>query len=161
MRRGRHRLIGLVFMMVVLLAAGCADENSPAVGDQKTFTPAMLRENKMLRFFADAHPEAAILKFAKADLDADGREDIIVIYRDRAVGNRMCVIRTGGSAWVETNAVAAPVSDQMIQLRDIDAKPPLEFIVQGRKGAKVGYAIFRVENGRLVDVFGEGMQDCC
>ena len=49
----------------------------------------------------------------------------------------------------------------MIQLRDIDKKPPMEFIVQGAKGSKMGFAVFRIEENRLVDLFGEGMEDCC
>lgn len=73
----------------------------------------------------------------------------------------MCVIINKGLDFIETNSVPAPVSDQMIQFRDIDRKPPLEFILQGRKGAKAGYAIFRIEQGVLTDLFGEGMEDCC
>jgi hypothetical protein len=37
----------------------------------------------------------------------------------------------------------------------------MEFIVQGMKGANVGYAIYRLEGTKLEDLFGEGMKDCC
>jgi len=37
----------------------------------------------------------------------------------------------------------------------------MEFIVQGSKGNKTGFAVFRIENNQLVDLFGEGMEDCC
>jgi hypothetical protein len=60
-----------------------------------------------------------------------------------------------------TNEVPAPVSNQVITFKDIDDKPPLEFIVQGMKGANIGYAIYRVDGTKLEDLFGEGMKDCC
>ena len=73
----------------------------------------------------------------------------------------MCVVQDFRGQYRLTNEVPAPVSDQTIELKDIDEEPPMEFIVQGRKGAKVGFAIFRIEDGELVDLFGEGMEDCC
>ncbi len=114
-----------------------------------------------MRFFAGNHPALLILKYAQADLDNDGMEDLIVIYQIAKDQNEMCVILHHGEGFVESNSVPAPVSDQLIQFKDIDNKPPLEFIVQGRKGSKVGYAIFRFEDGKLADLFGQGMEDCC
>lgn len=158
-----YRLLGIKLLVAVtmLLAAGCADDISPSGGDQKDFSPSVLRENRMLQYFAGASPGMAILKYAQADLDDNGKPDLVVIYHSAAGENRMCVVRSFGADFIATNDVPAPVSDQMIQFRNIDEKPPLEFIVQGRKGAKVGYAIYRIEQGRLIDLFGEGMPDCC
>ncbi len=153
--------IKVLVAITMLLSAGCADVGTPTGGDQKDFSPSVLRENRMLQYFSSACPGITILKYAQADLDDDGKQDLIVIYRGAADKNRMCVVRRFGADFIATNDVPAPVSDQMIQFRNIDEKPPLEFIVQGRKGAKVGYAIYRIEDGRLIDVFGEAMQDCC
>lgn len=115
----------------------------------------------MMQYFAANHSKTTILKYAQADLDNDGKDDLVVIYQIAKAQNQMCIIRNQGGRFAETNAVPAPVSDQLILFRNIDAKPPLEFIVQGRKGAKAGYAIFRIEKGKLIDLFGEGMDDCC
>ncbi len=101
------------------------------------------------------------MKYAQADLNNDALEDLIIIYRLTSEKNMMCVLYQNNYAVYETNSVPAPVAEQMIQFRDIDETPPLEFILQGRKGAKVGYAIFRLEGGKLSDLFGEGMEDCC
>ena len=86
---------------------------------------------------------------------------MIVIYQVEAAKNMMRALLDKGDRYEFTNEVPAPVSDQVIEFKDIDEKPPLEFIVQGRKGAKIGFAIFKLVNGRLVDLFGEGMADCC
>ena len=102
-----------------------------------------------------------MIKYARADLNNDGRQDVVVIYRIAKDANRMRVILDLGDKYSDTNEVPAPLYDQSIVFRDIDKKPPLEFIVQGRKGAKIGYAIFRIENNQLIDIFGEGMEDCC
>lgn len=153
-------VICLIPLVLMFFSGGCA-QKAPVEGDQKDFTPAFLDESKMMQYFAANHPGQAILKYAEADLDNDGQKDLVVIYQAKKAKNEMCVIRFLDSALVETNSLPAPVSDQMIQFKDIDDKSPLEFILQGRKGAKVGYAIFRIEQGKLIDVFGEGMEDCC
>ncbi len=133
----------------------------PQEGDQKEFRQTVLQSNPALQYFVSIHPDSSVIKYAIADLNNDGRNEVVVIYRLNKNKNMMSIIQDFQTGYTETNAVPAPVSDQMIQFRNIDDKPPLEFILQGRKGAKIGYAIFRIENGRLMDLFGEGMQDCC
>jgi hypothetical protein len=156
------RHLSLILTIIVACAVcGCTDNKTALQGDQKDFTPEVLTQNELMQQFAANHPGLAVLKYARADLDNDAKEDLIVIYRVAAEKNQMCVMRHRGPEVIETNSVPAPVSDQMIQFRNIDEKPPLEFILQGRKGAKVGYAIFRIEKGLLTDLFGEGMEDCC
>ncbi len=161
MKNYGHLLLKLLVLLFLISAYGCSEKDTPTPGDQKDFDASVLGENQMMQYFVGNHPGQTILKYAQADLDNDGRQDLIVIFSIEKGKNMMSVIRYQGVDLVETNAVPAPVSDQMIQFKNIDKKPPLEFILQGRKGAKVGYAIFRVEGGKLADLFGEGMEDCC
>jgi|GEM_PF-435906 len=161
MKTIRFLLLQMILILPLLTVYGCSDSNLSPAGDQKEFTPSVLTGNKLMQYFAGNHPGETILKYAEADLDNNGQKDLIVIYRQATGQNRMTVICCSKLNVEETNAVPAPVADQTIQFKDIDKKPPLEFILQGRKGAKVGYAIFRVENGKLTDLFGEGMEDCC
>jgi hypothetical protein len=151
--------LAIIFFVLSLL--GCSSQDPAATGDQRDFTLSILHDNKMMQFFSANHPGLVILKYAQTDLDNDNREDLIIIYRATKTENRMCVIRQRETGFVESNSVPAPVSDQIIRFKNIDNKLPMEFIVQGRKGAKIGYAIFRVEAGTLTDLFGEGMEDCC
>lgn len=161
MRKGCPGLA--LVLCIILLAAlgGCGDAQQAVIGDQEDFDPSILAKSSLMRQFTANHPDLPVLKYARADLDNDGQEELIVIYSIARGKNMMCVLSAAGPGIAETNSVPAPVSDQMIQFRNIDEKPPLEFIVQGRKGAKVGYAVFRVEDGVLTDLFGEGMEDCC
>lgn len=157
----RPALLKIMTVAVLFSFTCCTDNNRPTPGDQKNYSPVVLKENRMMRQFVKSHPHLAILKYAQADLDDNGLEDLIVIYQVAKGQNEMSVLLQHGSDIVESNSVPAPVSDQLIQFRNIDDKPPLEFILQGRKGSKVGYAIFRIEGGKLADLFGEGMEDCC
>lgn len=156
-----HSTILLLLICLFFWGCGGDDRSGTEVGDQRNFSKEAAGKLPLLSHFLELHPSRIILKYAEADLDDDGRKDIIVIYRADGEKNQMSVIRNIAAAPVETNPLPAPISDQMIQFRNIDDTPPLEFILQGRKGAKVGYAIFRIEEGVLLDLFGDGMEDCC
>jgi len=156
-RRGAYWLLAIS----LFLFCACGSQEQAKNGDERDFSPEILRDNTLLQAFVAAHPGQAVLKYAQADLSGDGRDDLVVIYSENQDRNRMCVIRAEGEQSIESNSVPAPVSDQTIRFKDIDAKAPLEFIAQGRKGAVVGYAIFRLEDDVLVDLFGEGFENCC
>jgi hypothetical protein len=145
----------------LFLLSACGSQEQTKNGDERDFGPEILRDSKLMQAFVAAHPGQEVLKYAQADLTGDGRDDLVVIYRETKDRNRMCIIRVEGNRSIESNSVPAPVSDQTIRFKDIDNKTPLEFIAQGRKGAIVGYAIFRLEDGILVDLFGEGFDNCC
>lgn len=157
----RSVMMNLLGIFVLLTVSSCSSNNEASHGDQKDYSPSAEQNNTLMQYFIKEHPERTILKYAQADLDNDTQEDLVIIYRLTTDKNMMCIIHHNEDALSETNSVPAPVSDQMIQFRNIDEKPPQEFIVQGRKGAKVGYAIYRLEDGTLSDLFGEGMEDCC
>ncbi|TEB07534.1 hypothetical protein Psch_01088 [Pelotomaculum schinkii] len=157
----RRKLLQRFFacVVLVLLAGGCAAGNGkmppPAAGDEA------FRGGPMLEYFKAAHPGKEVIILDKADLNSDNTEDMVVIFRESKETNSMLVVLDLSGSYQCTNKVPAPVSNQVIQFKDIDQKPPLEFIVQGMKGANVGYAIYRVEGTKLEDLFGEGMKDCC
>lgn len=113
------------------------------------------------RFFEERLPRYPLITSAQADLNDDGREDLIVIYRIAPETNRMRVILNLPEGPVLTNEYPAPVENQVIQLKDIDDAPPMEFIVFGSKGMKTGFAIYRCHHDSVEDLFGEDMHDCC
>ena len=156
-RKASYWLLGMCLFPLF----ACGNQEQARNSDERGFNPEILRANKLMQAFVAAHPGHEVLKYAQADLSGDGRDDLVVIYRENKDQNRMCVVRAKGDHSIESNSVPAPVSDQTIRFKDIDNKAPLEFIAQGRKGAVVGYAIFRLEDGVLTDLFGEGFENCC
>ncbi|MHC1727047.1 MAG: Cys-Cys-COOH (seleno)protein SaoC [Syntrophobacteraceae bacterium] len=158
MKRPVQGRVILCLLSVCLVAWGCGENASEKKGSTKADSSV---HSEALICFKRQNPDKEIIEWAEADLNNDGRLDSIVIYRISKEKNMMRVILNLEWGYFDTNEVPAPHSEQVIQLRDIDRKPPMEFIVQGVKGIKMGYAIFRIEENRLVDLFGEGMDDCC
>jgi len=155
----RGRSPAIVFALILCLAAGGCGEKDER--KQQTGETGISKQNPLFRCFENENPGREVVKCAMADLNNDGRDDLVVMYRAGKDKNMMRVMLDTGEGCLSTNEVPAPHSNQTILFRDIDKKPPMEFIVQGARGAKIGYAIFRVESDRLIDLFGEGMEDCC
>ena len=49
----------------------------------------------------------------------------------------------------------------MIKFFNMDKDNITEVLIIGEKKGQVGYAIYRYEDEKLIDIFGEGMEDCC
>ncbi|WP_051677063.1 Cys-Cys-COOH (seleno)protein SaoC [Maridesulfovibrio frigidus] len=112
--------------------------------------------------FFQKNPKCTPILATEGDVNDDGDADLVLLYVGVDCNNWMCVLlRDKDGGYTASKTHKAPVSNQSVIFRNIDGKPPLEFIVQGMKGAKSGFAIYRMENGELMDVFGEGMEDCC
>lgn len=153
-------VIVIVMFLTVLLGCGGCD-NEPVENDAVRATEKLIQSDILLQHFKATYPDKKVLKFARADVNNTGNEDRVVIYQDTKDKNMMVVVFDEEGKLKCSNNVPAPVTNQMIQFKDIDKEPPLEFIVSGVKGANYGYAIFRLEAGNLIDLFGEGMEDCC
>jgi len=149
----------LISLMVLLACVGCAKQ--PAENNGVRATGELAESDALLQHFLAVHPDKEVIKFARADVNNTGTEDLVVIYQDTRDKKMMEVVFDADGKLKCSNQVPAPASNQLIQFKDIDKQPPLEFIVQGTKGAKFGYAIYRLEEDELRDLFGEGMEDCC
>jgi hypothetical protein len=146
----------LILSLLVLIA--CQDK-TPTGQDGGNRTD--IQASPLYRYFTGFYPGKEVLVWARKDLDNDGRDDLILVYRVDKEKNAMRVILNAGGVYTITNDVPAPVCNQVITFKDIDEKPPMEFIILGMKGPKIGYAVYRIEKGKLVDLFGEGMEECC
>lgn len=106
---------------------------------------------------------AHVVTCAEADVTDDGITELIVVYGLRSAPDQMfmCLVFAGGEELTLSNVMPAPIENQRIRFRDIDTKPPLEFIVMGSKGIYSGFAIYRVTDGIVEDLFDDGMEGCC
>jgi hypothetical protein len=148
----------LMLLGAAFLIASCGDRRDGDISKQSIDRGD---GGTLLQHFDQTHPGLEVIKIARGDVNGDSRDDLIVLYRVSDGKNRMRVILDLSEGLLATNEIPAPIENQLIQFRDIDKKPPMEFIVQGSKGSKTGFAVFRIENNRLIDLFGEGMEDCC
>lgn len=99
--------------------------------------------------------------WAEGDLNNDGKNDTIIIYRLDKNRCMMCAVVSSPDGYFITEPERTPVSGQQIEFKDIDKTLPVEVIVSGNKNGNVGYAIFRLENQKLINLFGENFHSCC
>ncbi len=148
----------MTLFFVAILHCGC-DRASEEVVDIKR---VLSFSSDLYLHFYKKHSSYQPIVAEEGDINADGLCDLVLIYHVPEEGNRMCVLmRKQDNTYERSKEFKAPVSNQNVYMRDIDGTPPVEFVVQGMKGAKTGFPIYRFVDGRIEDVFGEGMDDCC
>lgn len=144
-------------IIIVLIFLGYIQSSKKLENVDKTID---FKENELYIAFTEEFLEREVILCESGDFTNDGIEDLIVIYKEKK-HTEMLVAVGGENKIMYTNTVKAPVENQSIELRDIDSKDEMEFVVSGSKAGNVGYGIFRVENMILKDLFGEGMDACC
>lgn len=140
------------------------DETTERVGRELDYAENVPEDNKILQAFKTQYPGAEVLVACEEDLTNDTCEDLVVICRlpdDKSHVHLIVAVDSGdGENYQFTEPILAPVENQKITFKNIDEKDEMEFVLQGQKGNKVGYGIFRVIDGTPVNLFGEGMEDC-
>lgn len=143
-------------LLCLLCIAGCGGE-----GQEDENAGSVDTEHVLYQHFLAAYSDKKPLLTGVNDINNDGLEDLIVIYQDTPTANKMIAIWQEDGKVVISEPTPAPVENYRIEWRDIDDKDPIELIVSGSKGVNVGYAIYRWENHEFINLFGEGMEDCC
>ncbi|KNF08386.1 hypothetical protein CLPU_7c00140 [Gottschalkia purinilytica] len=147
-----------IFILIIsLFLIGCSNISA----NEKKKDVGVKENNKALNYFRKHFPEKEIIKCSEKDINGDKINDLVVIFKDGKKENSMVVVFSENKSYEVTNKVHAPISNQNIQFKDIDNKIPIEIIVSGSKNNKIGYAVFRLEDGKIIDIFGDGMDDCC
>jgi len=119
-------------------------------------------DNELLMYFIETHPDNKVIMCGYEDLNDDGRKDLLIIYNEAPRKNAMVVVIDTGTGFKLSDHTKAPIDNQKIEFKDIDKTGPIEFIVSGSKDGKFGYSIFRlIDDIEIMDLFGEGMDECC
>ena len=145
------------------------------VGRELNYAEAVSEEHPILQIFKEAFPDATVLLACEEDLTDDGYKDVVIIYNTMVVDEhsehstltdkgyiRLTVAVNSGNDldYDFTSPIPAPIENQKIQFQNFDKEGETEFVVQGQKGAKVGYGIYRVIDGEPVNLFAEGLEEC-
>ncbi|MEG0671809.1 Cys-Cys-COOH (seleno)protein SaoC [Clostridium sp.] len=155
MKSFNKSILSLVCILSLLLVGCGGKEQAPSEDLSLKY-----ENNKLFNDFKEKFPNRTVVICENADVTNDGVEDLILIYSEEK--EMRLVVAVDLEDKIEyTNEVPAPKENQTIKLRDIDKKEHMEFVVSGSKRGNIGYAIFRVENMKLVDLFGDGMESCC
>lgn len=142
-------------LLVLLCITGCSGKGQ--IKEKSTIDT----EHALYEHFLDAYGDKKPLLTGVNDINNDGREDLIIIYHDTSSANKMIAIWEDQGKVIISEPTPAPLDNCRLEWRNIDDRDPIELIISGSKGVNVGYAIYRWENGNFVNLFGEGMADCC
>lgn len=118
----------------------------------------------LILYFQNQFPDREILKAKLVDIDEDGHEDLIVVYNisrdssDYPTENRMRVLLNDGENIRLTTEEPAPIENQQIKINEKDH--PITFTVSGSKRGNHGYAIYMIEDLKIINIYGEGMDKC-
>ena len=145
------------------------------VGRDLLYAENVYEDNPILQVFKEAFSNVKILLACEEDLTNDGCNDLVVIFntpeKDEHVAystqfdggyiRLVVAIDSGdGENYTFSDPIPAPIENQKIQFQNIDKTDEIEFVLQGQKGAKVGYGIYRVIDGEPVNLFAEGLEEC-
>ena len=101
----------------------------------------------------------------KRTLPTIKKKDLLIIYKENSEEEgkitRLVIAVAQENGCTYTEPIPAPIDNQGIQFKNIDEENEMEFIVSGEKNGAAGYAIYRMIDGAPVDLFGDGMEDCC
>lgn len=150
-------------------------DDGTRAGRELNYAENVPEDNKILQAFKEQFPAATVLVACEEDLTNDGHKDLVVVYNTPEADENskytelvngghvrlLVMIDSGdGEHYYHTEPIPAPVENQKIQFQNIDQKDEIEFVLQGQKGSKVGYGIYRVMDDAAVNLFGEGMEEC-
>ena len=146
------------------IAALATNSGLGSSGGTRAYDNPISDEHPALAWFEQTYEnKAPFLAFA-GDLTGNGLEDIIILYHEGGVRD-ICWMtvaeqKTAG-IYSALESVRAPVENQRIRVFDMDCEPPQEYMISGEKEGKLGFAIYRIIEGELVNLFGDGMDECC
>jgi len=160
--------LSIIFVLTVAFAARQylnareeAKYNEPTWMRGKEFAAMVSEDNLTLQYFRDKFPEREVLLACEEDITGDKLMDLLVIYRENGNTRLVAVCGSGGGNWYISPEIPAPIENQTIRFKNIDNEAEMEFIISGEKKGAFGYAVYRLIEGEIKDLFGEGMEDCC
>jgi len=128
---------------------------------EKIFAAMVSEDNTALQYFKNEYPERKVILACEEDITNDERKDLLVIYEENSHTRVVALCDNGKGSYYFSPEIPAPVENQTIQFKNIDKEAEIEFIISGEKKGAVGYAIYRMIDGEIKDLFGDGMEDCC
>ena len=122
----------------------------------------MVKENHpLLKKFRSQYPERTVLLACAEDITNDGIEDLVVISQLNKDIETIALYSTASGELAQTPPIPAPRENQHIRFFNMDKLSEIETLITGEKNGQVGYAIYRIMDGEIINLFGEGMEDCC
>lgn len=139
-----------------------AETTEDVMSKRADYAEPVGEDNNILKAFLEHMSGADVQIACEEDVTGDGCKDLVVIYKKDGLTRTVVAVDSGdGHNYEFTEPIPGPIENQKIQFKNIDKEGEIEFIITGEKNGAVGYAIYRMIDGVPIDLFGEGMEDCC
>ena len=170
MRVDRRQIIKMLIAIVVFVVlivilsfvrTKLQNEARAYLDDNTLFAKNVADDNYLRMVFKGKFPDRNIILACEEDITGDSVNDLVVISSEDDVIETIALIDRGDGNYTFTEPIPAPRENQMIKFFNMDKDNLTEVLITGEKKGQVGYAIYRYENDKLRDIFGEGMEDCC
>jgi hypothetical protein len=148
----------IVLVLGLIMAGGGCNKKADYKGTASSTAQAI---SSGVKYWRDHSAGGQLVKWAEEDLNADGRQDAVIIYRLKDGKCKMVAVINLAGRYRLTDPVPAPVFNQQISFKDFDRKPPMETVVTGTNNNYVGIAIFRLEKNQLINLFENDYDKCC
>ena len=132
--------------------------------NNENYAKPVAEDNVAFLYFQKEVPDREVFLAVEEDITDDGLMDLVVVYHNPEEGRinwMVGLLNRGDGTYDITEPTRAPIENQKIRFFNMDQEGELEFILTGEKDGEVGYAIYRVIDGELIDLFGQDMEDCC
>ena len=155
-------VVGVALVLLVTLRTNLQEKSDKADVENETWATPVPDDNKALLEFKKNHEGEEICLACEEDITGDGLKDLIVITRDSENAYTTPMIADSDNSWHELDRVRAPYENQKMRFIDFDKDGVNNALISGERNTKIGYAVYRItKENKFIDVFGEGMEDCC
>ena len=167
MSKKKALLVKGIAIVLAVVALACAREyllvkDKEAEASSGVDYAVMVEENHpLLVEFRSRYPERTVLLACAEDITNDDIQDIVVISQLEEDISTIVLYSSEAGEMAETPPIPAPRENQHIRFFNMDKVAEIETLITGEKNGQVGYAIYRIMDGEMINLFGEGMEDCC
>lgn len=156
----------LLILLAIVLLAGLRQylavrEEEAAQENGVPYVEMVAEDHPLLEEFRLRHPERTILLACSESITRDDVPDLVVISQLGDDISTIALYNGADGVLLETPPIPAPRENQHIRFFNMDNLGEIETLITGEKNGQVGYAIYRIMDGEMINLFGEGMEDCC
>ena len=151
-------MLRMLFVLCFFVFISCNDNN---YNTEYIIYAEGINNKELYKEYIKKYSDNELLTFLEGDLNGDNINDLIIIYKESEYSNKLIGIYKDSNKILMTTPIPAPIENYTIKFYNIDEKVPNEILVSGKKGASIGFAVYRLENGELISLFENGMEKCC
>ncbi|MGL5054779.1 MAG: Cys-Cys-COOH (seleno)protein SaoC [Fusobacteriaceae bacterium] len=153
-------IIKLFLVIFIILGGFILSKNNNKIMEKETANKIENNINKDFILLFNNTFNSSIILSKEMDVDKDGNIESFIIYKKNDKTWLTVGYRLDGQIMFSP-PIPAPMEGQEIIFNDYDKDGIVEFIVSGYKEDKLGYGVYKFFNFKIIDIFSEGMKECC